>query len=451
MRTAVARIFAFQNSRIGAPSVRTANRVLMSTVSVIGTQLECAGCGHIEDGLANILFKCPNSESSPECDHVLAPKTPGKDCTATLQNGCTFPAEEINEIPFLRYRALLYPYRIAIAKGMSDEVYVNIIQDLNNELVAVGGTGFTETPLLWNNELNSFVKNETLNVAQSHKARHLFNLMSYLLVMSYGEQGVGGGLRNRRLAVASCGNAGLAAATVAAAAKWPIDVCIPPDAEPAVVEQLHHLGASVHICRRDADFVETSLGKISSKGEADPTLAVFKNLVKDHGSIPFSVQGSECGLGVEGSQTIAWEVLEAMQRDFHDSKSPVENSTIENVFIQVGGGALGSGMIQGFQRALDGELEQVNPTLGSNVIRSLPKLFCIQPVGCGPLKRALDEMKKNDITNGKTAAKDRATYMYPWENPHSIAHGILDDETYDWLSLVDGMISTEGGGFACGR
>ena len=36
--------------------------------------------------------------------------------------------------------------------------------------------------------------------------------------------------------------------------------------------------------------------------------------------------------------------------------------------------------------------------------------------------------------------------MWPWEDePHSIAHGILDDETYDWLAVVEGMLATGGG------
>jgi threonine synthase len=35
--------------------------------------------------------------------------------------------------------------------------------------------------------------------------------------------------------------------------------------------------------------------------------------------------------------------------------------------------------------------------------------------------------------------------MWPWETePHSIAHGILDDETYDWLVLVQEMLATGG-------
>jgi threonine synthase len=35
--------------------------------------------------------------------------------------------------------------------------------------------------------------------------------------------------------------------------------------------------------------------------------------------------------------------------------------------------------------------------------------------------------------------------MWPWEHePHSIAHGILDDETYDWLAVVEAMLETGG-------
>jgi threonine synthase len=35
--------------------------------------------------------------------------------------------------------------------------------------------------------------------------------------------------------------------------------------------------------------------------------------------------------------------------------------------------------------------------------------------------------------------------MWPWETePRSVAHGIIDDETYDWLAVVRGMLATGG-------
>jgi hypothetical protein len=35
--------------------------------------------------------------------------------------------------------------------------------------------------------------------------------------------------------------------------------------------------------------------------------------------------------------------------------------------------------------------------------------------------------------------------MWPWESePHSLARGILDDETYDWMAVAKGMLLTGG-------
>jgi threonine synthase len=35
--------------------------------------------------------------------------------------------------------------------------------------------------------------------------------------------------------------------------------------------------------------------------------------------------------------------------------------------------------------------------------------------------------------------------MWPWEDePKSVATGILDDETYDWLAVATGMLATGG-------
>jgi threonine synthase len=43
------------------------------------------------------------------------------------------------------------------------------------------------------------------------------------------------------------------------------------------------------------------------------------------------------------------------------------------------------------------------------------------------------------------AARHRSEFMWPWEEePVSVAHGILDDETYDWLAVVRGMLASGG-------
>lgn len=153
-------------------------------------------------------------------------------------------------------------------------------------------------------------------------------------------------------------------------------------------------------------------------------------LVADHGSIPFSVQGPECGLAVEGGQTLAWEILTALRRDHPDV------SALNSIYVQVGGGALGAGLGQGLRRAIEGgELQ--------SSLNSVPTMNCVQPDGCQPLGRAY-EILSTDGVSPREAGRQRSNYMWPWDDPASVAHGILDDETYDWVALCDHMAHTGG-------
>jgi threonine synthase len=337
---------------------------------------------------------------------------------------------------FVKYRSLLFPYRVAASLGMSDAAYVDLVTSLDAKIKAIDGTGFHTTPCLYDPSHGALCKNESGSVAGSHKARHLFNVMTYLLVLHQMDPSQADMKQARRLAVASCGNAGLAAATIASAAQWPIDVCIPDTADPNVVAKLKALGDMVNVvpCARDVPTVKTPFGPVAADTEADPTVAVFKNLVKDHNSIPFSVQGNECGMAVEGMHTLAWEILA-------QAKDMGLDLDFENLFVQVGGGALGAGLIQGMERAHRGDLEGIVPGLK---LESVPKLVCVQAEGNAPLGRAFGRMREAGKTAGE-AAKERGTFMFPWANPASVAGGILDDETYDWVELSRGM-ETSGGG-----
>ena len=71
----------------------------------------------------------------------------------------------------------------------------------------------------------------------------------------------------------------------------------------------------------------------------------------------------------------------------------------------------------------------------------------MQTRGAWPLRRAFDAVVACDGAGerSRTPRAHRAEFMWPWESePHSIAHGILDDETYDWLAVVEGMLETGG-------
>jgi threonine synthase len=120
-----------------------------------------------------------------------------------------------------------------------------------------------------------------------------------------------------------------------------------------------------------------------------------------------------------------------------------EGLTLDHLVVQVGGGALASACIQGFREAVD---------LGA-LTRS-PRVHTVQTVGGHPLERAhqrvLDQLpptpRPADIQEALArAARRRSAFMWPWEEePQSIASGILDDETYDWRAVVEGMLTSGG-------
>jgi threonine synthase len=368
--------------------------------------MRCAGCGAEVDGTARVRFTCPRAEPGDGIDHLLTPVPASSPQWPTT--------DEAN--PFLRYRTLMYPYRLALALGLTDESYCQLVSALDDAVAEIDGAGFRETPLTHVPELGPrvWVKNETQHVGGSHKARHLMGVMITLEV----EDAARGAQQPRgRLAIASCGNAALAAAVIARAASRPIDVYIPEDAQESVVSRLEELGAALHVCSR------------TPGGQGDPCMVAFRQAVAQ-GSVPFSVQGPENGLVVEGGSTIGWEIIDQMAQV---QRAPSE------LFIQVGGGALASGMCQALLAAHRwGRLSE------------LPVVHTVQTSSAHPLKRAFDRV--NELSQRTSlqeamgyARTRRGGFMWPWESvPKSIAHGILDDETYDWAIPIEMMIATGG-------
>ena len=56
--------------------------------------------------------------------------------------------------------------------------------------------------------------------------------------------------------------------------------------------------------------------------------------------------------------------------------------------------------------------------------------------GCAPLSRAWDLLAPDFDLEAAAANPDR--YMWAWDGPSSVASGILDDVTHDWLTVIDG-------------
>jgi threonine synthase len=333
--------------------------------------------------------------------------------------------------PFLRYRELFHSYQFARAHGLPDADYVAIVRRLDAAVARVDGHGFTVTPFGRSAALSDrlgfepaggvWVKDETSNVSGSHKARHLMGLLIHLEVVERLGLGWGRNVSRSPLAIASCGNAALAAAVLARAGSRPLDVFIPTTADPGVVARLERLGARLTICPREDGVA------------GDPTYHRLQRALLD-GALPFTCQGPDNGLTIEGGKTIGYE----MASDLVGSGAP-----LDRLFIQVGGGALASSVIQGLQDAI---------RLGVPI--PMPRIYAVQTHGAYPLQRAYDRIAERIGVNPPPAAVDdalryasghRSEFMWPWEGePKSIAHGIIDDETYDWLAVVRGMLTTGG-------
>jgi threonine synthase len=221
------------------------------------------------------------------------------------------------------------------------------------------------------------------------------------------------------LAIASCGNAALAAAVVARAGGRALTVFVPPDADPGIQPRLSDLGAHVIPCPREPGM------------PGDPAyLALRKELAQ--GALPFTTQGPENGLAIEGGLTLGYELV-----------TDLAGQPLDHLIVQVGGGALASSAIQALREAAN---------LGA--LARLPRIHTVQTTGAYPLHQAYqrvrallpDDPAPDAIAKTMAeAAQHRSAFMQPWaQEPASVATGILDDETYDWRAVVEGMLTTGG-------
>ena len=394
------------------------------SAAALPSALVCAGCGASPEPDDPYPFRCPGAGAGDDADHVLR-----RILDVSAVQLPTTGGGHGDPNPYIRYRRLFHSYHVACDGGMQDAQYCDLVTSLDEQVAKVDGHGFRTTPFGRADVLSErlgfaedggvWVKDETGNVSGSHKARHLFGLLVHLEVVE--RLGRADPHHRPQLAIASCGNAALAAAVVAAAGHRELEVFVPVDADPAVVARLKDLDAQVTVCPREPWL------------PGDPTYHRLRRALAD-GALPFTCQGNENGLAIESGFTLGYEMAQAL----------TGGPPLDHLVIQVGGGALASACIEALGEAeLQGSLARV------------PRYHAVQTRGAWPLPRAVERVAARLPAGAglpqvraalSYAATHRSEFMWPWEEePASIAHGILDDETYDWLAVVEGMLVSGGG------
>jgi threonine synthase len=363
---------------------------------------QCTVCGASVDIAQPLMWRCPNSTDRDRHHALHLVQAPS-------------PLQSTGDSnPFLAFRSHVAWDAYAATLGLTDAARVALIRQLDGDVAAVAGTGFVTTPFTRADRLSGalgfqpdggiWVKDETHQVAGSHKARHLFTILLHLVVTEVAGRAPWSEPAGRPpLAIASCGNAALAAATLAAAVDWPIRVFVPVDANAVVVGMLNDLRAHVITCPRDA-----------ADPPGDPCVHRFREAVAA-GAVPFSVQGPENAWCLDGGRSIGWEMAQQL-----------DETSLDRVFVQVGGGALATCVAAG---------------LGAGGAE--PRLHAVQTNSAAPLERAW--RRSTELGGPSRAAEHWTELMWPWEQVGtSAADGILDDETYDWLAVMTAMAASNG-------
>lgn len=357
----------------------------------------CASCGAFVGLDTFAPWRCPNEHGDRR--HVLLRMERADLGEASVSGDGDDPN------PFVRFRRHMAWHAFALAHGMSDAATVQLVRDTNDgfRTTPVGRSSSLSDELAFGATGGIWVKDETANVGGSQKARHLMSILMHLRAAE--TVGLAPWTESTRpsLAISSCGNAAIAAATLAHGAGWPLDVFIPEWAGGVVVSTLESLGANITRCPRRAE-----------DPPGDPTVLRFREAVS-RGAIPFSVQGPENALCLDGGRTFGWELAESL---FDEGVGDPDA-----MFVQVGGGAFAASVSRGAREA------------GLRV-----PLFAVQTEGCAPLARAW-----NSARDDEAMARNWGEHMWAWETePRSLADGILDDETYDWVADVVELKATGG-------
>ena len=258
------------------------------------------------------------------------------------------------------------------------------------------------------------MKDETGNVSGSHKARHLFGVLVYLEVAERLGRATASGPTWRSRA--------------AATPRWRRR-----SSRPRAGARSASSSRSTPTrpwCTGSRSWARSSPSARATPGvRATPPVARLVAALAE-GALPFTCQGNLNGLAVEGGETLGYEIASARRADRPAGRAGRRRRARERLQPGLPRGARA-------RRAAT----RAPPRHGADRGRLAAASGRSTPCSRTPARASLGY-----------AARHRSEFMWPWEQePHSIAHGILDDETYDWLAVVEAMLATGGTAARRGR
>ena len=390
-------------------------------MTALASSIRCAGCGYVAGPDEPYPFRCPQAGQG-DIDHVL---------TRVLDpRRVRFPGgAELN--PYLRYRALMHSYHLATARWPHRRGLLRAGIRRSTEVGGPGGRarlrghavppepglggplGFTGGGGVW-------VKDETGNVSGSHKGRHLMGVLVHLTVVE--RIGILDRRHRRDLAIASCGNAALAAAVVARAGGWPLRVFVPAG------RRRERAAAAARPARAGRRLPARAW---PARRPGVPAAAAG---TRRRSAAVHDCQGNENGLTIESGETLGYEMvtdLAAPGRRAGPSDRP---------------GRRGSAGQRGDPGAAGGRAAgRAGPAAARAHRADVRRAPARAGLPAGP-RDAAGGTRPRGRTRGDGGGRRPAVgvHVAVGEEPKSVAGGILDDETYDWRAVVEGMLLTGG-------
>jgi len=423
--------------------------------------LYCPACQRLYDP-RDRLFGCPGADTGA---HILT-----KQWADTFDRQKAETSIRRNWADGVTDSFALFHHLSATSHMLGAGRYLQLLNTLQDRLRSSEGIPFQVTPLVQTPALAGaaglkrglWVKDETGNITGSHKGRHLMGSLLYL----EGLRALNQKTARQVLAIYSCGNAALAASAVARAGGYELHAFVPDTVEKTVAQMLTDRGAVVEMIPRGA-----------SDG-GDPCYLAFRRAIEEKKWVPFSCSGNDNWSNIDGGETLGAEMAMQLRAD---------GAEVSCLVIQVGGGALARAISQAWAAL---ERLEISP--------HLPRIYVCQAAGSYPFVRAyylalaaiaryntldfnwdyersgtpaaeLERMRcfaeasphqitaladftrrhfEKDAVQSplKEILRHSEQFMWPWDGPlpAGLAHGILDDLTYDWYYLLRSILKSGG-------